>query len=339
MSQEKPVSQREPMTIEQLWELARGFQSSRVLLTAYELGVFTTLGDASCSSSEVASQIGGDPRATDRLMNALCAFGLLEKHGEQFKNTSVCAEHLVQGKPGYLSGLMHMVHLWDTWSTLTESVRRGTSLYEAPVNERAPKWLESFIAAMHANALPRASQVVKLIDLSRVQRVLDVGGGSGAYAMAFVREGAPRVRASVFDLPNVVPLTRGYIEQAGMADQVDTVVGDYTNDELPGGFDLVFLSAIIHSNSPCENEQLIAKCVRALNAGGRVVVQDFVVDEERTGPPLAVLFALNMLVGTPAGDTYTESEVRGWMDKAGMQFSERRDTDFGTTLLVARKGA
>jgi SAM-dependent methyltransferase len=145
------------------------------------------------------------------------------------------------------------------------------------------------------------------------------------------------MRATVFDLPHVLPLTRQYIASEGLTDRVEARPGNYHTDDLGEGYDLVFLSAILHSNSPDENRTLIAKCARALNPGGRVAVQEFIVDEDRTAPPFAALFALNMLVGTAAGDTFTESEVAGWMADAGLSRVRRQDTDFGTTLILGHR--
>jgi SAM-dependent methyltransferase len=319
-------------------EMASAFQRSRVLLTACELDLFTVLGEERMTSSQAAQALGTAERATDRLMNALCAMGLVTKANGQFSNTPISSRYLVQEKPDYLAGLMHMVHLWDTWGTLTQAVRVGRSVVERPtrVNERGTDWLRAFIAAMHWRARQHAPVVVASLDLSGVSRILDVGGGSGEYSMAFARarEG---IRPVVFDLPNVIPLTEDYLRQAGFSDRVTTVEGDYEIDTLGSGFDLVFLSAIIHSNSPAQNEHLIRKGVEALNPSGQLVVQDFIMDEDRTGSPFGTLFALNMLVGTESGDTYTESEVRLWMEGAGLRQINRKDTPFGTSLIIGRR--
>jgi SAM-dependent methyltransferase len=324
-----------PATREQIREIAYAFQESRVLLTAHELGLFSALGSGRHTSSGVASLLGTDPRATDRLMNALCAMGLLEKENGRFSNSPAAGQSLVHDSPGYLGGLMHTVHLWDTWTTLTEAVRRGTSVPLRGVNERGEEWLSAFIAAMNDRAVRQAPSVAAQVDLSNVNRVLDVGGGSGAYAMAFVRA-KPGLSATVFDLPDVIVLTRSYIEREGLSRQVNTVAGDYLKDDLGRDFDLVFLSAIIHSNSPSENAGLILKCARALRPGGCVVVQDFIMDEERVTPSHGAFFALNMLVGTESGDTYTEAEVSGWMTGAGLSGVSRQGTPFGTSQIVGR---
>ena len=189
---------------------------------------------------------------------------------------------------------------------------------------------------MHWRARQSAGEVVALLDLEGVRRVLDVGGGSGAYAMAFAR--ARRgISAVVFDLPSVVPLTRTYIQAEGLTAEVGTAVGDYLRDPIGSGYDLVFMSAVIHSNATDENRLLFRKAAGALNAGGRLVVQDFLMNEERTGPPQAALFALNMLVGTRAGDTYTESEVRAWMAEAGFRDMTRIDTPAATNIMIGTK--
>jgi 2-polyprenyl-3-methyl-5-hydroxy-6-metoxy-1,4-benzoquinol methylase len=326
----------QPFTFDEIREVAYAFQKSRILLTAYELDLFTVLGKAPKTSGEVARAIGADTHATDRLMNALCAMGLLTKDDGRFSNTQVASRFLVRGEPGYMAGLMHTVNLWDTWSTLTQAVRQGTATAHREVNGRGERWLTAFIAAMHTRASREAPAVVSEIGVSGVSRVLDVGGGSGAYAMAFVRAG-DGIRATVFDLPNVVPLTRSYVEQGGLSDKVDITAGDYLTDDLGSGYDLVFVSAIIHSNSVGQNQSLIKKCASALSQGGRVIVQDFIMDEDRTGPPRGAFFALNMLVGTPAGDTYTEAEVRTWMEEAGLSAIVRKETPFGSTQIVGRK--
>lgn len=317
-------------------EAAIGFQKIRVLLTAYELGLFSALGGKARSARDVARALNTKASSTERLMHALCGLGLLKKNKGLFTNSGLAKRFLVRKSPEYIAGLMHSVHMWDSWSTLTQAVRRGKTVLARRFDKRGKDWLVAFIAAMHEHAIQQAEKIASLIGLSGVRSVLDVGGGSGAYAMAFARLNKG-LRATVFDLPGVVPLTRKYISRNGLSDRVKTVGGDFTTDGLGRGFDLVFLSAIIHSNSFAENSSLIRKCAKALNPGGRVVVQDFIVDENRTAPAFATLFALNMLVATEAGDVYTQSEVSGWMKKAGLRRIKRRNTEFGTSLIIGKK--
>ncbi len=316
--------------------MASAFQESRVLLTACELEVFAALDEGPLSSEELARRLGTDGRATDRLLNALVALGLLEKQGGRFANGAAAGRYLVPGRPDHLANLRHAAHLWEPWSTLTEAVRQGRSVMARAVKAKDDAWLRAFIAAMHWRACQHAPGVVAALDLAGVSRALDVGGGSGAYAMAFAR--ARRgLQAVVFDLPEVIPLTEEYLRRGGLADRVRTVAGDFEVDALGSGFDLVFLSAILHGYAPAANRALLGKGAAALARGGRLVVQDFIMDEDRTAPAFGALFALNMLVGTPGGDTYTESEIRAWMEAAGLRDIVRTDTAFGTALMIGAK--
>ena len=327
----KPTSDP-AITVERLREWLSAFRLSRVLLTAVELDVFNVLGDTFRSPLQIAGRIRADRRATARLLATLCGLGLLVEKEGRFANAPAARRLLVRDGAQYQAGLGHSVNLWKTWSTLTAAVRRGHGVSRSPWR-RAD--LRGFIAAMHDRAAPAAAAVVARVGLAGVRRLLDVGGGSGAYALAFARA-KPGLEAVVFDLPDVVPLTRAYIASAGLADRVHVQAGDYLGGPLPGGFDLVFLSAVVHSNLPAENRRLIAACARALNRGGRIVVQDYIMDEGRTQPLAGALFALNMLVNTKGGDTYTASEIASWMKAAGLSAIRLRKLPAGSSLLSGR---
>jgi len=314
-----------------------GFQASRILLTAVELRVFSVIGDRGLTSADVAARLASDPRSTDRLLNAVCALGLLHKHDACFWNTPDSRRYLDDSSPEYAAGLGHTVSMWRAWSTLTDAVREGKPALRESINDRGVAWLEPFIAAMHYRAAQQAPRVAALLGLDKVSRALDVGGGSGAFAMAFARQ-QPGLAAVVFDLPNVVPLTQKYVADAGLTPRVTTAVGDYLVDPLPGGFDLVFLSAVVHSNSPAENTALLRSCAASLKAGGRIAIVDFVMDDDRVTPAGGACFALNMLVATDHGDTFTEAEIRGWMTAAGLEAGPRIETGFGSSIVVGMKG-
>jgi SAM-dependent methyltransferase len=324
------------MTFDDLMLKARGFQESRVLLTAIELDLFTAVGDGA-AEEEVAARLGTDARATGMLLNALVAMGVLTKNGSVFHNTEATAEHLVAGSPRYAQpGLMHTVHLWKTWSTLTEAVRQGTAVQVPGVDARDERWTRAFISAMHMNSLGRASRMAELVGVKGVRRMLDVGGGSGAYSIAFARAGA-ELQSEVFDLAAVTPIAESHIREAGLESRVRTRIGDLRREELGAGYDLVLLSAICHMLSEDENRNLLRRCYRATAPGGRVVIRDFVLEENRAAPKQAALFALNMLVGTKGGSTYTESEYRRWLEEAGYAQVERLEGD--GDIMTARRPA
>ena len=321
----------------ELLDLVSGFRISRIILTAYELEIFSDLKEAGLSSIELAIKKKLDPRATDRFMNALVSLGLLQKSGNQFTNTLFSSKYLVKGQSGYLAGLSHQAHLWRTWSTLTEAIKAGTSVaVEKPIGERDENWLDSFIAAMHSRGVPQSKEVADLLDFSNIHSILDVGGGSGAFTFEFIRR-CNHATAVVFDLPAVVPITQKYIQQTGLKNIITTLPGDYLTDKFGSGYDLVFVSAVIHINSPEENELLINKCFDALNPHGQLVILDHFMNDDRTEPKAGAIFALNMIVGTLHGDTYTDNEVRNWMSNSGLKDIKRKDSKQGTSLLIGRK--
>ena len=147
--------------------------------------------------------------------------------------------------------------------------------------------------------------------------LVDVGGGSGAYAIAFAQAN-PALTAVVLDLPTVLPIAESHIGDADLAKRVTTRAGDLRRDDFGRDFDLVFLSSICHMLGPDGNRDLLARSARALAPGGRVVIQDFILEPDRTRPRQAVLFAINMLVGTEAGGTYSEEEYASWLTAAGL---------------------
>jgi 2-polyprenyl-3-methyl-5-hydroxy-6-metoxy-1,4-benzoquinol methylase len=285
----------------------------------------------------MAKMTGANERATDRLMNALVPIGLLKKSGSQFSNTDFSTRFLIKGQPTFLGGMDHVGHLWKTWSTLTEAVKAGTSVaMKQPISGRDESWLESFIAAMHSRAGNQAKEIAAVLDLSQTRTMLDIGGGSGAFTFEFIREN-PNIKGTVFDLPNVIPITKKYIAREGFENVVSTISGDYLKDNFGVDYDLVLLSAIIHINSPEENKMLFKKCAEIMNPEGQIVILDHVMSDDRTSPAGGAIFALNMLVGTEKGDTYTESEIKSWMQNAGFKYIRRRDTPQGSSMMIGIK--
>ena len=291
----------------------RAFQESRALLTAVELDVFGAIGDGTSSARDVASRIGAHPRTTAMLLDALVACGALTKSGDVYRNTPATESSLTgEGR----MATMHAVHLWDTWSTLTQAVKAGTCVQRPGVEARDESWTEAFIAAMHRNASARAPQVVTALGGDGVRRVLDVGGGSGAYSIAFA-QAWPGVSVDIIDLGPVTQIAQRHIKAAGVSDRVRVVVGDLTRDPLGRDYDLIFVSAICHMLDEEGNRDLIRRCREACSPGGRIVIQDFILDETRTAPKHAALFALNMMVGTKGGNSYSEGEYARWLTEAG----------------------
>jgi SAM-dependent methyltransferase len=321
---------------EALMQLVYLFRPIRIVLTAFELDVFSVVGEKAMMSGEIAKRARTNPRGMDRLLNALCALGLLTKRKGKFANTPLSKKYLVSGRPDFLAGLGHSVDMWDSWSTLTQAVIHGKSVIKRSPLRRKGRRLSGFIAAMDKRASAQAAETIKKLDLTGVRRTLDIGGGSGAYSIALARA-KKDIQATVFDLPDVIPLTRAYVRKSKVAARIDFIEGDFDRDGFGSGYDLILLSAIIHMNSLSENLDLLKKAVRALNPGGQLVIQDYIMSEDRIKPEQGAFFALNMLTRTEAGDAYTEREVRMLMKKAGLSRIARINIPFATSLVVGRK--
>lgn len=304
-------------TPEAFLRLARQFMESRILLTAAELNLFTPLAEKPHTAEQLAGRLGCDTRALTILLDALAAMGLLEKENGAYRTPPAAAAFLSrESRRSVIPMILHAAHLWESWSGLTPVVR-GTGPSQAPASgARDAEELSAFIGAMHVVGLPLAEKIVAAIGPGPARKLLDVGGASGTYTIAFLKA-APGMKATLFDRPEVIPMARARLAESGLLDRVRLAAGDFYRDELPGGHDLALLSAIIHQNSPQENGELFGKVFRALVPGGRIVIRDHVMDPDRTQPRDGAIFAVNMLVNTEGGSTYTFEEVRGWLEGAG----------------------
>jgi ubiquinone/menaquinone biosynthesis C-methylase UbiE len=196
-------------------------------------------------------------------------------------------------------------------------IQKGINPYLKPVVDSGSKEDRNvFIGAMHVAARRISSKIADAYDLSSFNKLLDIGGGSGAYSIAFL-ERNPQLNAVIFDLEGVIPIAKEKVRKNNFQDRVNFVVGDFYVNDLPSGCDVALLSAIVHQNSPQQNVELYRKIYHALEPGGTLIIRDHIMDESRTNPPAGALFALNMLVNTQAGDTYTFREVKDTLKTAG----------------------
>ncbi len=318
------------MLPDRLEQMIRGYMPTRCILTALELDIFTAVGDGA-NAEQIGAKLHANARAVGMLLNALVALNLLSKSGDDYKNTPESARFFVQGsKDNQRDGLLHTANIWHRWSTLTDAVRKGTRV---PIGRDTPEWTRNFIAGMQRNARDRAPIVVKALGATGVRRVLDLGGGSGAYSIAFAKAGS-EVRCEVLDIPEVVPLTAEYVSQAGVSTQVSVRAGDMLRDDFGSGYDVIMLNAICHMFSEQQNQDIFRRAHRALASNGRLVVQDFILNPEKTAPQHAALFSLNMLVGTDGGASYSELEYSRWMKAAGFAEVSRINLPGPSGLMV-----
>jgi precorrin-6B methylase 2 len=295
-------------TADELTELARGFQAASILIAAAELDVFTSLHSQPAGSEELASRMHGDPRAMKILLDALAAMGLLEKRDGIYAVGTDHAGMLTEtGSDSILGVLRHQGNCMRRWGQLAKIVLTGSAIRDESVRGAAGD-TASFIRAMHEISGRIAPALVKSIGPLQFSHLLDIGGASGTWTVPFLQL-YPGAKATIFDLPEIIPLAEDVLKAAGVAGCVRLVAGDFNMDELPPGADLAWVSAIVHQNSREQNRALFLKVFAALVPGGRILIRDVVMDESRTAPVMGAFFAVNMLVGTPRGGTFTFNEL------------------------------
>ena len=301
---------------ESVLAVTRAFMESRIVLTGAELGVFTLLSGPPKRLDEAVSALKTTHRGGAILLDALAAMGLLTKEDGCYSCPAEVASFLSADSPATVLPMVnHAASLWGRWSELTNIVRQGAVERPAGVFQQEAE-LEAFIMAMHVVGRHAADAIAEQAQAAASRNLLDVGGATGTYAEAFLRT-YPGMRATVFDRPPVIQLAKKRLSETGLLERIALVPGDFYADELPGGHDLALLSAIIHQNAPEQNADLYRKVFRALESGGRILIRDHVMSEDRTRPPAGAMFAVNMLVATTGGDCYTFDEIREALVAAG----------------------
>ena len=318
----------------------RGFMQSRALLTGTELDVFTELHREPRTAGGLAGALHVDQRGLTRVLDVLTTLGYLRKRSDGvYEVTEKGVVLSSRAEESVLPMAQHLNEVWKSWSNLTETVKQGQNPELTPVTERGEESCRAFIGAMHVVARELAGQIASEYDASGFSRLLDIGGASGTYTAELLRRN-PGLRGIIFDLPKVVPYAEERMRQERLLDRVEVVGGDFYKDPLPGGCDLALLSAIIHQNSPEENVELYRKVRDALQPGGVLLIRDHIMSEDRLRPPAGAMFALNMLVNTSGGDTYTLSEVREQLHRAGFgDVCLVRSGESMDCLVQAQKGS
>jgi SAM-dependent methyltransferase len=327
-------------------QISTGFWAFKTLAAANELDVFTRLaGGAEMTAEEIARELAIEQRPAEMLLTGCASLGLLERGDHGYRNTPLSERFLVRGTPYYFGGLVTMFdrRLYPGWAKLTEAIRTNRPTTWDPERERSmferedPALLDTFWEAMHSLSSFTARTLADAIDLGAATRLLDVGGGSGAFAIELCRH-YPSLRATVFDLPHVIDIAADKIADAEPRDRIAVHGGDFFADALPPGHDVHLYSMIMHDWNEEHDRLLLRKSFDALPSGGTVVLSELLVDDDKTGPPAAALMSLNMLIETE-GRNYTAGEYTAWLDDAG--FIEHRAVRFdapgATGAVIARK--
>jgi len=303
-------------TFDDFRNVAQLYQYSRAILSALELDLFTAIGARTWPIAALARRLRADQRGVDILCRNLAALGLLVQRGSAYRNTLLTRTELNRRSPAYRGAYLDLIsNHWHDFTQLTDSVCSGKPL-DADEPE-SPAWRRSFTWAMHHRSREQAKTVARFLDLRRARTLLDLGGGPGTYAMAFLAAN-PALRATVADRPAALKVAREIAATHPAKARLSFATLDFMSDPLPGRYDVVWLSNIIHIYAPAQNVGLFRKIRKALTPDGRLFIHDaFLTDPRGLYPIDTTAFALTMLLFTDTGNTYASRDVMHWLRKAG----------------------
>ncbi|HKQ08647.1 MAG TPA: methyltransferase [Blastocatellia bacterium] len=333
--QQAPVSPQ--IIMEHLWTA----RAAMALAAGVELGVFDQIEAGKGTVKEIARATKSSARGIRHLLDALTGMGYLEKKGERYGNAPVAAQFLVKGKPAYMGGIVGETRMtWPGWAKLPEVVQTGKPIEavdtEAGGKEFFPKLVEA-IFPMSYGAAQGAVQAFPEKARKRIKTILDVAAGSAAWSLPFA-QAIPDARVTVVDYPEVTPVARRFTERFDVADRYDYIEGNLREVNYGRNrYDLAILGHIIHSEGEKWGKKLVKQMYRILTDNGMLLIAEMIPNDTRSGPMLPLLFGLNMLVHTEAGDVFTMREYRQWLKDAGFRKVQALDVPGPSPLILATK--
>jgi hypothetical protein len=310
-------------------ELTWAYRTSRILQVAVKLGLFTELSDRPQTAQELADRCGAKPDLLEKILIAAAAMDLVQKHGRHYQNTPLSQTYLVEGKPLYQGDIiLHGANVWRFWDQLPETILEHPA---GPDDDRQSH--RHFILGMHNITMAgRGQRFLDSVDLTGRRRLFDVGGGPGTYSILACRQ-YPDLKAVVFDLPETIAIAREMIQKEGMQDRISVQEGSWETHDFGHGHDVVLMSNILHgpaSGAPMK----LQKAFGSLVPGGLLAVQEFLLNDTKTGPLFPALF--NVMVGA-----YSEQELTSLIPKTCFSVPKikSRDPHNGSAWITALKEA
>jgi precorrin-6B methylase 2 len=308
-------------------DLGTGFWGSKTLLSAVELGVFTTLAKGPLRREELRERLGLHPRSARDFFDALVALGMLARDGDVYRNTPETDLFLDRAKPSYVGGLLEMMNgrLYAFWGSLTGALRTGARQSEGSEGDlfdnlySDPARLRQFLEAMTGVSLGAARAIAEKFPRRGYKTFIDIGVAQGALPVQ-VALAHPELTGGGFDLPVVQPIFEEYVARFGLEKRLRFYTGSFFTDPLPEA-DVLVMGHILHDWNLEEKKMLLEKAHRALPAGGALIVYEALIDDDRKQNAFGLLMSLNMLIETTGGFDYTGADCRGWMREVGFRES------------------
>jgi hypothetical protein len=331
-----------PVTPERIFQLAWGYAPPLILEAAIKHRVFDTLDAGPMPISMVSEITGASPRGLAAIMDALVGLNFLAKdESGKYSLTPESAAFLVSTMPGFQGGLIRHTseHLLPKWLHLNQIVATGKP--DAAVNQKQVgiEFFEKFVNDIFPMSYPAASVLADHLQLaSRADRynVLDLGAGSGVWGIAQAQAG-PMVNVTAVDWPGVLSITRDNAIRFGLVERFTFVEGDLLEADFGAGHNLVTIGHILHSEGVERSKALLNKSFAALASGGTISIAEFLVNADRSGPVGSLFFAVNMLVNTDTGGTYSFEEIGEWLGEAGFVNVRQLDSPGPSPLILASK--
>ena len=341
MATATPV-QRAQVTPERIMQMAWGYVPPLILEAAIRHGIFDVLDAGPKNIAEVEKATGASARGLSAVMNALVGLNFLSKdEGGRYALTAESATFLVSTKPSFQGGMIKHCseQLIPRWLHINEVVASGNPVTPVNVEKSGGEFFHDFVLDIFPMSYPAAQTLAAHLNFGSTGeqvKVLDLAAGSGVWGIAQV-QASSRVHVTAVDWPEVIEITKRTSARFGLGERFSFVEGDLLEANFGSGFNLATLGHILHSEGEARSRKLLGKTFGALASGGTIAVQEFLVNKERTGPVNGLFFAVNMLVNTQHGDTWSFEEIGAWLEEAGFRNPRLLESPGPSPLILATK--
>lgn len=337
------ASARKPQYVpaKNLWNVMWAPMRLQVVLAGLELGIFDALADGGADVKEVARKTKSSQRGTRMMLEELAALEMLKRTGDKYSLTPESAAYLVSSSNVYMGAMLQQSQfIAQSWQNLAQVVKSGKPVMHVEETAEGAEFFKNLVRGLYAGSYANANLLLPYLQLDRTRelRVLDVAAGSAAWSLP-IAENLPKANVTVLDLPPVCDVAREFVDRHSLQSRYDYMEGDLKKLNFGAEkFDVIILGHICHSEGEKGSQRLLAKCAKALRKGGLLVIPDMVPNDKRTGPEFALLFSLNMLLHTTAGDAFSLGQYKQWLKDVGLKFTAMLEPpQTGTHVIIARK--
>src|SRR6266699_2930402 len=338
----KKTRRKKKVTAERLMELSFAYAPPLIISDAAANKVFDKLENGAKTAEEIAKKTAASPRALRILMNALVGLDLLKKNRQgKYSLTPESAAFLLSKKPGTHAGFFGTIapQLISRWLRLTDIVREDRPVVAVNQETEGTEFFSQLVENIIPVSYPAAQKLADHLKIAKMEneiRVLDLAAGSGIWGIALAQK-SPRVQVSAVDWAGMIPTTKRITEKFGVRDRFNFIEGDLLEANFETGYDVATLGHILHSEGEERSRQLLKKTFRALKSGGAIVIAEWLVNDQRTEPLPSLIFAVQMLVNTEKGDTFSFNEIKSWLEKAGFKKVRTLEAPGPSPLILATK--